>query len=171
MKSEESEMKSRNKKVVSKLLGMMLIASLAVGCGSKEKNENVSQVPSTEQIESLLSTEMLSTEEFVSEQQKQIIGEGAVEFLFTVVDKDGNETVFEVHTDKEIVGDVLLEEGLIAGEEGQYGLYVKTVNGITADYDTDGTYWAFYIDNEYAMSGVDTTAIKEGTVYTFKVEK
>ena len=57
------------------------------------------------------------------------------------------------------------------GEDGQYGLYVKTVNGITADYDVDGTYWAFYINGEYAMSGVDVTDIAAGSTYAFKVEK
>ncbi len=60
---------------------------------------------------------------------------------------------------------------LIEGEEGEYGLYVKTVNGITADYDEDGTYWAFYINGEYAQTGVDATPVAEGETYSFKVEK
>ena len=98
-------------------------------------------------------------------------GEGATVFYFNVVDKDGNETKFEIHTDKTIVGDALLELGLIAGEEGPYGLYVKTVNGITADYETDGTYWAFYEGDSYGMTGVDLTEIKAGATYAFKVSK
>lgn len=91
-------------------------------------------------------------------------------FTFTVVDGDGNETVFDIETDKKMVGEALLEQGLIDGEEGQYGLYVKTVNGITADYETTGTYWAFYVNGEYGTSGVDTTPIAEGESYSFKVE-
>ena len=75
-----------------------------------------------------------------------------------------------IKTDKETVGEALLENGLIAGEDGQYGLYVKTVNGITLDYDKDGKYWAFYEENTYANQGVDSTPIKEGGVYTFKPE-
>lgn len=63
-----------------------------------------------------------------------------------------------------------MELGLIAGEESEYGLYVKTVNGITADYDKDGVYWAFYINGEYAQTGVDSTKIAEGESYSFKVE-
>ena len=98
-------------------------------------------------------------------------GEGATVFYFNVVDKDGNVTKFEIHTDKTIVGDALLELGLIAGEEGPYGLYVKTVNGITADYETDGTYWAFYEGDDYGMTGVDLTEIKAGATYAFKVSK
>ena len=92
-------------------------------------------------------------------------------FTFIVVDKDGNETSFAITTDKTIVGDALFAEELIEGEEGAYGLYVKKVNGIVADYDIDQTYWAFYINGEYAMSGVDTTEIVEGATYSFKVEK
>ena len=60
---------------------------------------------------------------------------------------------------------------LITGEQGEYGLYVKTVNGVTADYDKDGTYWAFYINGEYGMTGVDVTTITEGESYSLKVEK
>lgn len=92
-------------------------------------------------------------------------------FTFIVVDKDGKETSFSISTDKATVGDALLEEGLIEGENGAYGLYVKKVNGIVADYDIDKTYWAFYINGEYAMSGVDATEIVEGATYSFKVEK
>ncbi|NBJ99416.1 DUF4430 domain-containing protein [bacterium 1xD8-48] len=116
------------------------------------------------------------TEDAVAEEGSQAqgagaIGEGNTVFPFTVVDKDGNETKFEVHTDKEIVGEALEELGLISGDEGEYGLYVKTVNGITADYDADGVYWAFYVNGEYAVSGVDSTPIAEGESYSFKVEK
>ena len=92
-------------------------------------------------------------------------------FTFIVVDKDGNETTFNVVSDKATVGEALLAEGLIEGENGAYGLYVKKVNGIVADYEIDQTYWAFYINGEYAMSGVDTTDIVEGATYSFKVEK
>ena len=98
-------------------------------------------------------------------------GEGATVFYFNVVDKDGAETKFEIHTDKTVVGDALLELGLIEGEEGDYGLYIKKVNGITADYETDGTYWAFYVGDEYGMTGVDMTNIEAGATYAFKVSK
>ena len=78
---------------------------------------------------------------------------------------------FTIKTDKDTVGAALLEHGLIAGEEGAYGLYVKQVNGITADYDVDQTYWSFYINGEYAMTGVDTTEITEGATYRLEYTK
>ena len=72
---------------------------------------------------------------------------------------------FTIHTDQTTVGAALQEHQLISGEEGAYGLYVKVVNGITADYDIDQSYWSFYINGEYAMTGVDSTEITEGSVY------
>ena len=92
-------------------------------------------------------------------------------FTFEVVDKDGNLETFDITTDKATVGEALLEEGLIAGEVGQYGLYVTEVNGIVADYNVDQTYWAFYVDGAYASSGVDMTDVVDGATYSFKVEK
>ena len=142
-----------NKKITSLLLCMMLIVAMALtaGCGEKKQQESPSSA----------GQEVSATK----------LGEGKTQFNFTVVDKDGKETAFDIHTDKTVVGDALLELGLIAGEEGAYGLYVKQVNGITADYDVDQTYWAFYINGEYGMTGVDATDIEAGATYTFKVEK
>lgn len=97
-------------------------------------------------------------------------GAETVEFTFVAVDLEGKETTFQITTHKTLVGEALVDEGLIVGEEGPYGLYVKTVNGITLDYDTDGKYWAFYVDGEYAMTGVDQTEIVPGATYTFKAE-
>ena len=76
-----------------------------------------------------------------------------------------NAVTFTIHTDKSTVGEALIEHGLISGEEGAYGLYVKKVNGITADYDVDQSYWAFYINGDYAMTGIELTDINEGCVY------
>ena len=148
-----------SRRIASCLFCMMLIVAMAlttIGCGAKNRDDGNQPSPGTQVTE-------------VSE--ANVLGEGQTQFLFTVVDKEGNETYFEIHTDKTIVGDALLELGLIAGDEGGYGLYVKTVNSITADYDADQTYWAFYVNGEYAMSGVDTTTIEEGATYSFKVEK
>ncbi|MBO5883865.1 MAG: DUF4430 domain-containing protein [Clostridia bacterium] len=78
---------------------------------------------------------------------------------------------FTVKTDKKTVGEALMEHELIDGEEGPFGLYVKEVNGIIADYDEDKYYWAFYIDDEASMTGVDSTEIEEGVVYRLERTK
>ncbi len=99
-----------------------------------------------------------------------IVGKGDTEFPFTVINPDGTKKVFTVKTNSEYVGKALIDVGLISGDDGEYGLYVKTVDGLTLDYDTDGKYWAFYINDEYANTGVDKTPILEGNTYCFKGE-
>ena len=112
-----------------------------------------------------------STAEPVNVQtESTVLGEGSTKFDFTVVDKDGNVTPFEIHTDMETVGEALTELELINGEDSGYGLYVKTVNGIDADYDKDGVYWAFYVNDEYAATGIDSTVLTEGASYSLRIE-
>lgn len=164
-------MKLTGKKIKSMLLCMMLAMAFTVaGCGSKTEGTVDAQKNTETAIvntETTVETESVET----AEAQEIVLGDGSVKFTFIVVDADGNETDFVINTDKETVGDALLEQNLIEGEEGDYGLYVKTVNGITADYDTDHTYWAFYVNGEYSNTGVDSTPVNEGDTYEFKVEK
>ena len=179
--------KFRNTKFTSLLLCMMLTVAGAlttIGCANNKsdstttaESQSVSENAGTQTADDTVDTE--NTDDSAAAQDTETdaaadaesLGEGAVQFTFTVVDGDGNETSFDIHTDAETVGAALLEQNLIAGEDSEYGLYVKTVNGITADYDTDGTYWAFYVNGEYAMTGVDSTPVENGAVYAFKVEK
>ncbi len=99
------------------------------------------------------------------------LGEGSTEFSLTVTDGNGKAQKFTVKTDETTVGAALLKLGVIEGDDGPYGLYIKKVNGITADYDTDGTYWSFYVDGVYATKSADQTEITAGGEYSFKVEK
>lgn len=156
-------------KRLSLFLCMMLIAAMALvttGCSDK-----------TQKQEETVTNQVVTEEEPAEEAsagavaEAKVVGEGNTVFAFTVVDADGMVTAFEVHTDKATVGEALLDCGLIEGDQGDYGLYVKKVNGVTADYDADGAYWAFYVDDEYAQAGVDATNIEEGKTYTFKYEK
>ena len=92
------------------------------------------------------------------------LGEGA-KTLKIVVSADGQSITFTIKSDAETVGAALLALNLIAGEESQYGLYVKTVNGMLADYDVDQTYWGFFKNGEYMSTGVDATAFADGDQY------
>lgn len=149
------------KKSLSLVLCIVLIAAMALfttGCSDTQNDTNSENETVASQVSSV-------------SDDITVMGEGEKQFYFNVVDIDSNETKFDIRTNKETVGDALLELELIAGDDGDYGLYVKTVNGITADYDTNKTYWAFYVDGEYASAGVDTTEITDGMTYSFKVEK
>ena len=94
--------------------------------------------------------------------------EGTKAYTVTVVHSDGSEKVFEYRTDAEYLADALVAEGLIAGEDSEFGLTVITVDGEDAVWDTDSAYWALYIGEEYATTGVSATPVNNGD--SFKLE-
>ncbi len=97
-------------------------------------------------------------------------GEGAKTVTVKVIVEDKSVT-FTIKTDAKTLGEALLAHNLIAGDQGDFGLYVKVVNGITADYDVDQSYWGFSKNGEYMMTGVDGTAIADGEVYELTYTK
>ena len=153
------------KKIFAIILSLVLILSLAACAAAPAATEPAATEPAV----SNPALENPATEP-APEGEETEPAVSKAEFTFIVVDKDGKETPFTIATDKTYVGEALIDEGLIEGEEGPYGLYVKTVNGQTLDYDTDGMYWSFYVDGEYGLTGVDMTEIVPGTTYMFKAE-
>lgn len=99
------------------------------------------------------------------------LGEGKVQFTFVCEHIDGTKITFKINTDKTTLSEALKDVNLIEGEDSPYGLYVKKVNGITQDYNIDGSYWAIYIDGVWSESGVDSIIIDPAKTYTFKAEK
>ena len=94
------------------------------------------------------------------------LGEGAT-VLTVVVSAEDKQITLTVNTDKPTVGAALSEVGLIEGADGMY----TVVNGMTADYNVDQTYWAFYENDAYAMTGMDDTAIVAGVTYKLERSK
>ena len=94
--------------------------------------------------------------------------EGMKSFTVTVVHKDGTRKEFFYTSDKEYLGAALQETGLLEGEEGPYGLMISTVDGELADWNVDQGYWALYIGEEYATTGIDTTPIHNGDVFSLE---
>lgn len=82
-----------------------------------------------------------------------------------VTDNEGKTTDYEIATQETTLRGALEQEKLVEGEESEYGLYIKTVAGVTADYDTDGSYWALYQGDEYLMTSADTTPIADGDLF------
>lgn len=93
--------------------------------------------------------------------------DGAKTFTLTVVHKDGSENTYTYHTDAEFLGDALLEEGIIVAKDGPYGLDVSHVDGEKAVWAEDNAYWALYVGEEYATTGVSTTPVYEGSVFKY----
>ena len=95
----------------------------------------------------------------------------AVSFQVIVTDLEGNESTFAYTSSAASVGEALVAEGLVVGHQASYGLYIDAVNGISADWDNEQTYWAFYINGEYATSGISDTPITADTTYSLTLTK
>lgn len=153
-----------NKKHSLILLSLMLVLVLALtACGQSAAPQTTTAPTAAAAAETTAPAEAPASE-------PAVLGEGTTVFALEVTDLDGQVSAFEIHTNKATVGEALQEVGLVEGEVGQYGLYITTVNGLTLDWDKDNKYWAFYIDGEYAVTSVDSTAIETGSVYSLKAE-
>lgn len=95
---------------------------------------------------------------------------GEIAFYWTVINKAGEEKLFTVYTSEANLGPALFKTGMIDGDMGDYGLTVKTVNGETHNYETEGYAWMIYVGDEQAQTGVDEIVLENGATYTFKVE-
>ncbi len=149
------------KKIFAVLVSLMLIAVIAftMQACTQEKPQSDAETKAPAESTTMPTSPIIN------------IGEGKTSFLLDVQHKDGSLVKFNVKTDEKTVGEALLSLKVIDGEDGQYGLYIKTVDGETLDYDTDGMYWSFYVGGEYAQKGVDQTDITEGVAYALKAEK
>ena len=114
---------------------------------------------------------LLSAEAEGSATVTATLGSASDSVTVTVIDDKGEKTVFTITTNSPNLRGALEQENLIEGDEGEYGLYVKVVNGIRADYDKDGAYWGFYKDGVMLPSGVDDAIISNGDKYEIKYEK
>lgn len=92
------------------------------------------------------------------------LGEGEKTVILEVKAEE-NSVSFTINTNAETVGEALKENNLVDGEKGAYGLYIKSVNGIVADYNADQSYWAFYKDGSYMQTGVDKAGFESGEHY------
>ena len=90
--------------------------------------------------------------------------EGSKEITIEVINSEEKSTVYELKTDVEYLIQAMDEaKGLTYdGEDSQYGFAVYTVNGETADFSVDQSYWAFYVNGEYCSYGIDTQPVEDG---------
>ncbi len=98
------------------------------------------------------------------------MGEGEKTLSVEVLAEEKS-VLFTINTDAETVGEALMEHELISGEQGAYGIYIKVVNGITADYDVNKSYWAITKGGEYMTTGVDSTEFADGDKFELTYTK
>ena len=142
------------KKIISATLSLVLMLTLILCLASCGESETSSDTTENNLWENAIYTEDVT------------LGEGA-KTATVVFEIDEKKITFTLKTDKDTLGAALNEHSLLEGEDG---LYTK-VNGITADYNVDGSYWGFYINGEYAMTGIDDTPIDETARYSLVYTK
>ncbi len=93
--------------------------------------------------------------------------EGTKEITIEVVDDKETSTLYEVKTDAEyLIGAMEEAEGLtFGGSESEYGFTVSEINGITADFNVDSSYWAFYVNGEYCNYGISEQPVNDGDAF------
>lgn len=185
------------KRFSTALLTAVFCAALLSACTSNTETATVSDT--TEAVTeantelSVTETETVSEEETLSETEEETLAEteehaaddlwanalytedtelGEGDTVIAVEIATGEKSVtLTVHTNEENLGAALTSNSLVEGDQSEYGLYIKTVNGIRADYDLDGAYWAISKDGELTPTGADTTAISDGEHYELTYTK
>jgi hypothetical protein len=86
-----------------------------------------------------------------------------------VTGPDGATSSFEGKTTDEFLFDAIddVEGVTIDGYDSDWGYYITAVNGIEANYDTDGAYWSIYVNENYGEFGISQQPVTEGDVYSF----
>lgn len=155
------------KKIIAILIAALTFILAFAGCSDKEdtKTENGTNANSV--------TENKSTEEFTFPDGITIFGaEGSkYSFIFKAKHKDSTEKTYGIRTDKETIGEALVEAGLLGGREESTGYVVYTIDGVKHDHNTEGFYWVLYINGELAEIDVMKTAIEDGATYEFVCER
>ena len=92
--------------------------------------------------------------------------EGSKSITVKVIHGDGSEKDFFYETDEEYLGSVLLAHDLVQGDMGEFGLMISAVDGETAVWEENKSYWALYIGEEYATTGADGIVLTDGGQYS-----
>lgn len=93
--------------------------------------------------------------------------EGSKAVTIEVINSEEKSTMYELQTDAQFLQQAMDEaEGLeYVGEEGPYGIQVKSVNGEEAVYETDAAYWGFFVNGEYCNYGISEQPVEDGDAF------
>lgn len=130
--------------------------------GTTSKPNSVNSTASSQNPSSIVSAPSQIKDHYTEDTE---LGVGKKTVYVKVVDNNKKTITFTIHTDEEILGNVLETYKIVKGENGPYGLYISHVNGLRAMYEKDNAYWGFYKNGEYMMTGVDSTKFKDGETY------
>lgn len=163
----ERQMK-KTVKGLSLLLCLLLMVGIFAGCGGTGSSSgSETEQPSSSQSASNAEGNASSAVESASGEVGSSVASAAVKTItFQVVHKDGSTKEFTIATEEENLRGALEQENLIQGEESEYGLFVKTVDGETVD-DGNQEWWCLTKGGEMWNNGVDSTILADGDAYEF----
>ncbi len=144
----------KNKKTIIALIALVAVIGLMAGIWYATR-----QTPEDPDPETTGSTEAKPSETGSVSTEPTF----AKTFTLIVIHSDGGEKSFTIGTNQTYLADALLDEQLIV-ESDSPGMYT-VVDGETADYNVDQSYWGFFVGEDYAMEGMNTTVIQDGAVY------
>lgn len=156
----------KNKKLILAVIALVAAVAVMLGLWMSTRNQPVDD--ETPEVNQTADQNPEQNGEDADDGSEEETTEREFEKYFTleVVHSDGSVKTFTIGTNEEYLGAVLVAEGLIV--EGESAGMYNTVDGETADWDKDHSYWAFYVNGEYGMEGVDTTVIEDGAVYKWE---
>ena len=101
--------------------------------------------------------------------------EGDAKKITLTISADGKAETYDVETNAETLGAMLVEEGYVKNDRDSYGLYIKTVygpfkDGRTVD-DSKEEWWNLTKNGEMLMTGADQTTIADGEKYELSLKK
>ena len=96
--------------------------------------------------------------------------EGSKDLTVKVIHKDKSEKVFEVSTDEEYLGPVLVAKEIVVDNQSAYGLYILTADGETVN-EANQEWWCITKSGEFLVTGADETPVADGDTFelTFTV--
>ena len=144
-----------NKKSIIALIALVLLVALVVGIYAATRPNTGSDENGTSQT---------GTETEPSQEGGESVKPGKT-FALTVVHGDKTEKTFTVTSEQKYLSLALIDEGIINDEGLQTGMYF-TVDGETASWEQNQSYWAVYIGEEFANYGMNDIPVEEGGVYS-----
>ncbi len=93
---------------------------------------------------------------------------GSKTITLDVVYEDSTTETYTVHTDAEYLEQAISDmDGLTldGSRTEQFGLMILTVNGVEADFNKNGAYWAIYLDDTPCNYGVSQQPVTDGQHY------
>lgn len=160
-------MNTKTNKLLALLMSLALMLALLTGCGQETETADSASSDTAASTSEEASTEDAATEDAATEETAETADAEAEtkEITLTVTYSDETSDEYTIETTAEYLMEAIEETVELGGTESEYGFYIDSVNGQTADYDADGAYWAIYVNDEYGSYSIDSQPVTDGDHY------